>query len=175
MGSHPDDFPSRDVTDLIWDVATTEGGSSSLLSSLVHKIVLWRQQEFAVGELAEVLSALANARVFDAAAFDQLADAILPNLQALPCDDASGGNLASLLWSFTEAGMVHSELFQALADRAADAMVEFQPKVLSDVREPCFWSFHRASASAWSSKGERRRKGPRTRLVITHGKTPWNT
>ena len=23
--------------------------------------------------------------------------------------------------------------------------------------------------------GERRRKGPRTRLVITHGKTPWNT
>jgi len=157
MGSHPDDFPSRDVTDLIWDVATTEGGSSNLLSNLVHKIVLWRQQEFAVGELAEVLSALANARVFDAAAFDQLADAILPNLQALPCDDASGGNLASLLWSFTEAGMVHSELFQALADRAADAMVEFQPKVLSDVREPCFWSFHRASASAWSSKGERRR------------------
>lgn len=156
MGSHPEDFPPRDVTDLIWDIAMTEG-PSSLLSELVHKIVLWRSSEFAVAELVEVACALANGGVSEEAAFDELADAILPNLQALPCDDSSG-NLASLLWAFSEAGIVHRELFQALAERGAKAMAGFQPKVLSDAREPCFWSFHRASASAWSSRGRERRE-----------------
>lgn len=58
--------------------------------------------------------------------------------------------------------MVHNRLFEALANRAVRAMVEFKPKVLSDVREPCFWSFHRASASSWSNKGKSSRAGERT-------------
>ena len=36
---------------------------------------------------------------------------------------------------------------------AFSALCIWKCQVLSDVREPCFWSFHRASASAWSSKG----------------------
>eukprot|EP00913_Durusdinium_trenchii_P014884 g13959.t1 len=163
LGSQPNEFPPRDVTDLMWDLARTQPAQprshSGLLVDLLHRIVLWRREEFAVTELAEVACALASARVHEPEGFHQLGEAIYPNLQALPVDN-EGGNLCSLLWAFSEAGILHGALFDALVERAVELMVQFQPKVLSDVRTTCFWSFRRASASSWG-RGDARQGGRR--------------
>ena len=48
---------------------------------------------------------------------------------------------------------VYSTFLRFPGFSAFSALCIWKCQVLSDVREPCFWSFHRASASAWSSKG----------------------
>lgn len=151
MGKHPEDFPSRDVADLLWDLARADRPQTDLLMDIVNRIVVARQQEFTCDALVETVCALAMAGVIDDETFDALAYAIMPKLEELPLD-SEGGNLAALLWAFTEANIAHGPLFEVLAERGVRALVESEPKVLSDGREPCFWSFHRASATAWSNR-----------------------
>eukprot|EP00931_Biecheleriopsis_adriatica_P074241 TRINITY_DN48345_c0_g1_i1.p1 TRINITY_DN48345_c0_g1~~TRINITY_DN48345_c0_g1_i1.p1 ORF type:complete len:1326 (+),score=207.03 TRINITY_DN48345_c0_g1_i1:354-3980(+) len=151
VGTNPSEFPPRDLVDMMWDLARTDYPNTDLLSGLVHKIVVPQAAEFSAVELAEVACTLSVAGVGDSVALEEIADAVIPRIEDLPLD-SEGGNLAALLWAYTEAEVPHQGLFQALALRAVIAMVEFEPKVLSDVRVPCFWSFMRGSASSWSSR-----------------------
>ncbi|CAE6957220.1 unnamed protein product [Symbiodinium sp. KB8] len=152
MGATPTEFPTRDVTDLMWDLARASDSQHDLMRLLLHKVIMSRCSEFAAAELAEVSCALAIAGVYDEECFTVLGDELHPRLEELVFD-ADGGCLSGLLWAFSEAGVAHTQLYKALAERAAQGMVDFEPKVLSDVREPCFWTFHRASAGVWSSRG----------------------
>lgn len=152
MGATPTEFPTRDVTDLMWDLARASDSQHDLMRLLLHKVIMSRCSEFAAAELAEVSCALAIAGVYDEECFTVLGDELHPRLEELVFD-ADGGCLSGLLWAFSEAGVAHTQLYKALAERAAQGMVDFEPKVLSDVREPCFWTFHRASAGVWSNRG----------------------
>ena len=72
----------------------------------------------------------------------------MPRLHDLPLD-GNDGNVSALLWAFTEVDFVHAGLFAEMARRAVEEMKSFQAprlRVLSDVKDICFWSFHRASA-----------------------------
>jgi len=148
----PSEFPPRDVTDLMWDLARSDNGQTDLMQLLLHDVVLPRSKDFVGAELSEIACTFAYAGINDELAFTSLGDAVLPKLQELVFD-SDGGCLAALLWAFSEADVVHEDLFVALAELAVSAMVDFKPKVLSDVREPCFWTFHRASAGVWSNRG----------------------
>jgi len=152
MSEHPVEFPPRDVADLIWDVARSNNPSKSLLAELVLQIVVPRVKEFAPDVLVEIASAMAVGKVQHLKVYKDLAEAILPGVKDLEFD-SEGGNLASLLWAYTEAMQPYQKLFEALATRGRDGLVEFKPKVLSDLRNPCFWSFHRASSKSWGQRG----------------------
>jgi len=123
--------------------------------------VVPRVEEFSPGQLAEVACALAVGRAASESALAAVAEAVTPRLGELPLDSKEG-NLSGLLWAFTVAQVsddVAAPFLERMAERAAQAMVDFEPKVLSDVREACFWSFHRASASAWSDAPRQGRIG----------------
>jgi len=112
-----------------------------------------RIDEFEPQQLADVACALAVSDVQNEVAFDAIAKAAAPRLDDLPLD-SEDGCLSSILWAFTQMGFTNDELVKGLAQRAVTALIEFQPKVLSNVREICFWSFHRATANSWSDKGK---------------------
>ncbi|CAE7395488.1 unnamed protein product [Symbiodinium natans] len=152
MEANPSEFPTRDVTDLMWDLARSQDQHHELMQLILNYVVLPRGSDFVAAELAEVACAFAVAGVYDEHCFSSLGDALHERLEELDFD-AEGGCLSALLWAFTEVGVVHTELYQALAEKGARALVEFEPKVLSDVREPCFWTFFRASAGVWSNRG----------------------
>jgi len=171
MAQHPEEFPARDVADLMWDLARADSPRVKLLCDIVKGVIVPRCNEFQAAEMTEAACTLAVAGCDEQEALFDLAELILPRLDDLPLD-SEGGNLSSLLWAFTELRMMHSELFKALAARAVRAMQEFEPRVLSDVREPCFWTFHRASATAWSNRGRYDPRKPESEKVPYTGFAP---
>lgn len=149
MVRFPEQFPPREVASMLWDLAREEPPQEELLRRVAQEVVTPRAEDFSPGQLAEVACALVVGQAASETAFATIAEALAPRLNELPLD-SEDGNLSGLLWAFTVAEVAAPELLQSMARRAAQALVDFEPKVLSDVREVCFWSFHRASASAWS-------------------------
>lgn len=144
-------WPPTEVDAMLWDLAWVEQPQVGLMQSLARRVVTPRASEFEASELAHIACAMVIAGIRDEDIFDELATAVTPRICELALD-SEGGNLCSLLWAYTEAGVSNTDLFAGLASRAFSEMRAFKPTVLSSVREVCFWSFHRASSDAWSSK-----------------------
>ncbi|CAE7274701.1 unnamed protein product [Symbiodinium microadriaticum] len=94
MGATPTEFPTRDVTDLMWDLARASDSQHDLMRLLLHKVIMSRCSEFAAAELAEVSCALAIAgargpeerpetpnKVYDEECFTVLGDELHPRLE----------------------------------------------------------------------------------------------
>lgn len=149
---NPTKFPTRDISKMLWDLAREEEPKQDMIWRLAEEVVAERIDEFEPQQLADVACALAVSDVGSEATLEAIAKAATPKLDDLPLD-SEDGCLSSLLWAYTHLGITNDELFEGLAQRAVTALVEFEPKVLSNVREICFWSFHRASANSWSDRG----------------------
>ena len=144
-------FPPSDVLSMVWDLARVASPDAELIRRIGDEVVVRRAADFSAAHLAELTCAMTSADAASEAALRAIAEAVTPRLDDLPLD-SEGGCVSGLLWALTTMDVVDEELFGRMAERALEAMLEFKPQVLSDVREVCFWSFHRASADVWSNK-----------------------
>lgn len=148
-------FPARfmpsTVTAMLWDMARESKPQVDLLLRVLEEVVVPGVRHFSVCQLAQMACVMAVSKARSQQALHAIARAITPRLSELPLDGVEG-NLSGLLWGFTACRISTPELSQGVAEIAVQALVDFQPKVLSDVRKACFWSFRRESAGAWSDR-----------------------
>jgi len=151
MASAPDKFEPKVLVSLLWDAARTDPISTEVVRRVFEEVVQPRFADFSGDQLCQVACAVAGTEVDSNNGLCDLAEAIAPKLDELPLD-GEDGNLSALTWAMSAKGVQSEVLTERLAERAIKDLVAFEPKVLSDVREVCFWAFLRESADAWSNR-----------------------
>merc|ERR1719410_771777 len=83
---HPAKFPTRDISNMLWDLAREEEPKQDMIRRLAEEVVAERIDEFEPQQLADVACALAVSDVQNEVAFDAIAKAASPRLDDLPLD-----------------------------------------------------------------------------------------
>lgn len=149
--ARPGALSDQSLVALLWDFVRASPRQELAAQALLKGLVARRAPALSADQLCQVACAIACCEsIAMPDVMQQVVEALAPCLGALPLD-GEHGSLSALLWALAATRTRHKAVAEAAAHRAVEALVAYQPRVLSDVREVCFWVFLRESSSTWSS------------------------